>query len=103
MRVVKADQALSFRVVERQRVAQAVGTLLRRLALFDLEFQPAALIEPMSAPVKGKQKFKRMLIPAAHLSCHHKMGIALSRPNHNYFLLLISRKPQHTGGSPRRG
>jgi hypothetical protein len=60
--IVKTDQALPVRVVERERITQAVRPLSGRLAAPDLEFQPVALIEPMSAAVKGEQELERMLI-----------------------------------------
>jgi hypothetical protein len=68
--VVKADQALPIRIVERERIAQAVRPLRRGFAPFDLEFQPVPLIQQMSAPVKSQQKFEGMFIASAYLSYH---------------------------------
>jgi hypothetical protein len=73
VRIVKADQALSVRVVERQRIAQAVRPFRRRLTAPDLEFQPIALIEPVGAAVKGEKKLERMFIATTYLSYHGRI------------------------------
>jgi hypothetical protein len=60
VRIVKPDQALSVRVVKRQRITQPMRPLGGSLALADLEFQPIALIEPMGTAVKSEEKFERV-------------------------------------------
>ena len=71
VRIVKPNQALSIRVVKRQRIAQPVRPLGGSLALPNLEFQPVALIEPMGTTVKGEEKFERVYIVIINLSYHY--------------------------------
>jgi hypothetical protein len=71
VRIIKPDQALSVRVVKRQRITQPMRPLGGSLPLADLEFQPIALIEPMGTAVKGEEKFERVYIGLIYLSYHY--------------------------------
>ncbi len=60
--VVKADKPLPIGVVQREGVAQSVGTLRRRLHAGNLEFEPVALFEVVHASIERQKKFKRVLV-----------------------------------------
>jgi hypothetical protein len=62
MRIVKSDQPPAVRIVQRERIAQAVGPLRRRCDLPDLEFQPIALFEMMNTPVERQEIFEGVLV-----------------------------------------
>jgi hypothetical protein len=52
--VVEADQSRAIRRVKRERVRQAVRSLLGRLDALDLELDPVTLLEMMDAPIESQ-------------------------------------------------
>ena len=62
MSIVKADEPVSIRVVQRQGVAQPVRPFRRRLCPLGLEFEPVALFEVMDATIKRQQEFESVFV-----------------------------------------
>ena len=56
MGVVEPDQPLAVRRMQRERIRQAVRSLLGRRDALDLELEPVALLEMMDAAIEGQQK-----------------------------------------------
>ena len=67
MGVVKAYQPRAVRIVQRERVAQAVRSLWRWRSPFNLEFQPIALFEVVYAAIEREQKFQCVFVRNGHL------------------------------------
>ena len=62
VRVVKPDQTMPVRIVQRERIAQPVRPFWRRLRPLDLELQPVALGEVVNAAIKSEQKLKGVFV-----------------------------------------
>ena len=60
--IVKADQPIAVRIVQRERIAQSVRPFRRRLRPPGLEFQPVALLEVMNAAIKPQQEVECMFV-----------------------------------------
>src|SRR5882672_3804144 len=58
MGIVKAHQPCAIRCVQRERVRQAVRSLLGRLDALNFEPDPVALFEMMDAPIESQQEFE---------------------------------------------
>ena len=62
MGVIETNKPVSIGIVQGEGVAQAVGTLRRRLHAADLEFQPVAFFEMVHASIERQQKFERVFV-----------------------------------------
>jgi hypothetical protein len=58
MRVVEPDQPGTVRRMQRERVRQAVWSLLGCLDALDLKLEPVALFEMMDAPIEREQELE---------------------------------------------
>src|SRR5450755_724027 len=67
--IVKADQARAIRCVQRERVGQAVRSLLGCLDALDFKLYPIALFEMVNAPIEREQEFESVL--AVHIMSRH--------------------------------
>ena len=68
MGVVEADQSRAIRRVQRERVRQAVRSLLGRLDALDFKLDPVALFEMMDAPIESEQEFEPVFgRPSMHI------------------------------------
>ena len=60
--IVKADQAIAVRIVQRERIAQSVRPFRRQLRPPGLEFQPITLSEVMNSAIKPQQEVECMFV-----------------------------------------
>jgi hypothetical protein len=75
MGVVKPDQPCAIRIVERERVPQAMWPPPCPACPLDLEFRAIAAFVPMAAAIKGKEKFECMFITTPHLPYHDRIDV----------------------------
>jgi hypothetical protein len=61
MRVVEADQPGTVRRVQRERIRQAVWSLLGCLDALDLKLEPVAFFKMMDAPIEREQELEPVL------------------------------------------
>jgi len=61
MRVVEPDQPGTVRRMQRERIRQAVWSLLGNLDPLDLELEPVAFFKMMDAPIEREQELERIV------------------------------------------
>ena len=59
--VVEPDQPLAIRIVQCERIAQAMRPLPGRLRPLDLELDPIPALKQMPPPVEGQQELQRVV------------------------------------------
>ena len=61
MRIVEPDQPGTIRRMQRERIRQAVRSLLGCLDALDLELEPVALLEMMDEAIESQQELEPVL------------------------------------------
>jgi hypothetical protein len=67
MGVIEADEAFPVWIMQRERIAQPVRTMLHRLDAPDREFQRIALFQPVNTAIEGQQEFECVFLIASHI------------------------------------
>lgn len=60
--IVEADQPHALRIMQCERITEAMRSLWRRIGALDLELEPVALFEVVNAAIECQQIFKRVFV-----------------------------------------